>query len=59
MDREQISTQIRLPADYHAEINQIAKRDGLSLNSTMLMLMRLGLKVYGGYVSINFQTRDE
>lgn len=46
MDREQISTQIRLPAEFHAEINAIAKRDGMSLNSTMLMLMRLGMKLY-------------
>lgn len=46
MERGQICTQLRLPSGFHAEVSAIAKRDGLSLNTAILMLMRLGMKLY-------------
>ncbi len=59
MERDQISTQIRLPAEFHAELSAIAKRDGLSLNSTMLMLIRLGKKLYEGDLALLIRHPDE
>ena len=59
MKRELFSTQIRIPSEFHAEISAIAKRDGLSLNAAMLMLIRLGLKVYEGSAVINLHPLDE
>lgn len=55
MEREIVCTQIRIPKVFDEEISEICKRDGVSKNSAMLLLMRLGMKVYHSDFSVNLQ----
>lgn len=48
--RGTISTQIRIPREFDKEINGICIRDGMSKNGTMLMLMRMGLRLYNAEI---------
>ena len=59
MEKDQICTQLRLPNSFHAEVSAIAKRDGLSLNAAILMLMRLGLKLYESNVVLTAHLQEQ
>lgn len=46
MKTDTVYTQIRIPAEFHSQISEIAKRDGISINAAILTLVRMGIKVY-------------
>ncbi len=54
MEREQLtnSLQIRIPAALDAELNSMSKEAGISKNAMMLVLIRLGKRLYNADVKI-------
>lgn len=51
--KAQTVTQIRIPKDFDEEINRVCEEYGMSKNSAMLMLMKLGFKILNADVSVN------
>ena len=44
--KDHVNSQIRIPESIHNELKNIATESGSSLNSTMLMLLHLGMRIY-------------
>ena len=55
MEREQttICTQIRIPVHLDAELTNMSKETGISKNAMMLVLIRLGKRLYDAEIKIN------
>lgn len=43
-----ITTSVRIAEQLYNEIQEICAENGISLNGALLMLLRLGIKAYGG-----------
>ena len=41
-----VTTTFRIPEKFYEEIKSVAERDGNTINGIMLVLARLGLKIY-------------
>ena len=50
-----VATQIRLSENLYAEVKAMALETGSSLNSTMLHLMHLGLRIYKDSITLHSQ----
>lgn len=57
MEREQttICMQIRIPASLDAELNSMCREAGISKNAMMLVLMRLGKRLYDADMKVSLE----
>ena len=54
-----VALQLRLSDEIHEEINRISEELGVSKNAAILLLMRLGKKLYDADVQITAAVRPE
>ena len=56
MDREVVSTQIRLPAQMHEYIKQEADRMGIAQNAFLVILLEQGRKLWGSEITVHTES---
>lgn len=55
---KQTVTQIRIPKDLDDQVNRVCEEYGMSKNSAMLMLMKLGFKILNADVKITLHPEE-
>ena len=58
MKKDHVNTQIRIPENMYFRLKELSNETGGSLNSTMLHLMHLGLRIYDDGFTVNPANRE-